>query len=200
MDIYIKIGLMTVIGGLIGYITNVLAVKMLFKPINPVKIPLTKFYLQGLIPKRREEIAINLARAINDELIDYEKIIDSMIVEDDKEEAKSFITARIESIMEEKMNFIPGMFRGMIMDPMREVVATELDSIIDSFIEMFKQKAHTRIDIETMISEKINELDLLELENLIIGISKKELKHIEVLGLFLGMLIGLVQGIISIFI
>lgn len=200
MEVFLKILLMAVIGGLIGYITNVLAVKMLFKPITPIKIPMTSFYIQGLVPKRREEIAINLAKAINDELIDYEKIVDSMIVDDDKMEAKSYISQRIDNIMQEKINFIPAMFRGMIADPVREIIDNELDGIIDYAIDMFKEKSMSRIDLESMISEKINEFDLLELENLIINISKKELKHIEILGLFLGLFIGTLQGIISAFV
>ena len=51
-----------------------------------------------------------------------------------------------------------------------------------------------------MVENKINELDLYQLEELIIKVAKKELKHIEILGLVLGFLIGIIQGIIIIFI
>ena len=34
---------------------------MLFKPYEPIKIPLTNIELMGLIPKRRAEIAKNVA-------------------------------------------------------------------------------------------------------------------------------------------
>ncbi|MGL4873927.1 MAG: DUF445 family protein, partial [Clostridium sp.] len=58
------------------------------------------------------------------------------------------------------------------------------------------EKIKERINIGKIVEEKINALDLEELEKIILEISKKELKHIEVLGLVLGALIGLVQGII----
>ncbi len=51
-----------------------------------------------------------------------------------------------------------------------------------------------------MVEDKINELDLYELEEIIIRIAKKELKHIEFLGLVLGFLIGIVQGLVTMFI
>ena len=51
-----------------------------------------------------------------------------------------------------------------------------------------------------MVETKINELDLYELEEIILTIVKNELRHIEVLGLILGFLIGIIQGIITIFI
>ncbi|WP_346873691.1 DUF445 family protein [Clostridium sp. UBA5988] len=47
-----------------------------------------------------------------------------------------------------------------------------------------------------MVEEKINELDLQELERIIINVAKKELKHIEVLGFILGAAIGIVQGLV----
>lgn len=43
-----------------------------------------------------------------------------------------------------------------------------------------------------MVEDKINELDLYELEEIIIRIVKKELKYIEFLGFVLGFLIGIV--------
>ena len=61
-------------------------------------------------------------------------------------------------------------------------------------------KAKERINIQEMVENKINELDLYQLEELIIKVAKKELKHIEILGLVLGFLIGIIQGIIIIFI
>ncbi|MGL4874210.1 MAG: DUF445 family protein, partial [Clostridium sp.] len=62
------------------------------------------------------------------------------------------------------------------------------------------EKIKERINIGKIVEEKINALDLEELEKIILEISKKELKHIEILGLVLGALIGLVQGIIIILI
>ena len=47
-----------------------------------------------------------------------------------------------------------------------------------------------------MIEEKINQLNLKELEELILAIAKKELKHIEYLGGIIGLIIGLFQGIL----
>ena len=57
-------------------------------------------------------------------------------------------------------------------------------------------KIKDRVEIETIVTEKINDLDLLELERIIISVAKKELKHIEILGLILGLVIGLIQGIV----
>ena len=36
----LKVIVMAIIGGCIGYITNKLAIKLIFRPINPIKIPI----------------------------------------------------------------------------------------------------------------------------------------------------------------
>lgn len=199
-DIIIRILLLAIVGGIIGYSTNVIAVRMLFKPLNPIRIPLIGYEIVGLIPKRKNEIAYNIGQAVGEELIDYDGIIDSLVQEDDKIKLKTYVKARMQTVVNEKISFIPSMFKPMIYSTIDEIVEKEIDSGIESLLESSKDKAKNRIDIAKMVEEKINELDLVELENMIINLSKKELKHIENLGLLLGFIIGIVQGLITVFI
>ncbi|MCD8879004.1 DUF445 domain-containing protein [Staphylococcus kloosii] len=66
---------MIVIGALIGGVTNIIAVKMLFHPFKTYyifgkRVPFTP----GLIPKRREEIASKIGQVIEDHLLTEEVI------------------------------------------------------------------------------------------------------------------------------
>lgn len=66
---------MAVIGAAIGGVTNHLAIKMLFRPLKPIyfwgkRLPFTP----GLIPKRREDLAIQLGRTVVDHLLTAEGI------------------------------------------------------------------------------------------------------------------------------
>ncbi|NPV27094.1 MAG: DUF445 family protein [Firmicutes bacterium] len=45
------------ISALIGWLTNVIAIRLLFRPVEPIKLPLLNYELQGLIPRRQAEIA-----------------------------------------------------------------------------------------------------------------------------------------------
>ena len=60
------------VGALIGYMTNVLAIWMIFNPKRPVNLLLFKW--QGLVPKSRERIADNLATTVERELVNAELI------------------------------------------------------------------------------------------------------------------------------
>ena len=81
-----------------------------------------------------------------------------------------------------------------------DAVDVEVKSAINELSEDIMNKAKERINIQEIVENKINELDLYQLEELIIKVAKKELKHIEILGLVLGFLIGIIQGVIIVFI
>lgn len=193
----LQILLMTATGGIIGYITNVVAIKMLFRPLNPVKIPLTGFTLQGLIPKRKAEIAVSIGQTVEQELISVEEIIDKLIEGTDKSAMIAEARERIVQLADQNMPpMIPGMFKGAILKYVADAVDQNGEAVMNELSEKLVHRATEKINIAEMVEEKINAFDLIQLEEIIFAISKQELKHIEVLGGVLGVIIGLVQGLI----
>jgi uncharacterized membrane protein YheB (UPF0754 family) len=199
MDNLIKILILASIGGVIGYITNVVAIRLIFRPIKAIKIPILNIEIIGLIPKRREEIATNIAKIVEEEFISLDEILDNVITEDDKDEVVIYIKSRISVLLNEKISYVPSGIKKLIEGYLNDMVEEEVKNSIDDLSKGMMAKASERINIQEMIEEKINELDLLVLEDLIISVAKKELKHIEFLGLVLGFLIGIIQGLIVVF-
>lgn len=203
MENFIKIMILAIIGGIIGYITNVIAIKLIFRPIEPIKIPIINKEIIGLIPKRKSEIAQNIGQVIQDELIDIHELIKNVVSENDKEEIVFYIKNKINDVIDKKINQSPLGFMGigkMVNDFISEHLDDEIKNAVDELTEVLINKGKDRINIQEIVKDKINELDLYKLEEIILSIVKKELKHIETLGLVLGFFIGLVQGIIVIFI
>ncbi|HEK4715350.1 TPA: DUF445 family protein [Clostridioides difficile] len=200
MDNLIRILILAVIGGFIGYVTNVVAIRLIFRPIEPIKIPILNIEIVGLIPKRRAEIAANVGEIIQEEFLSMDEILANIITDEDKEEVVRYIKARVKIIIHEKVSFIPSGIKNMIQDYLGEIIESEVKQSIDELSKNIINEANERIDIQKMVEDKINELDLYELEEIIIRIAKKELKHIEFLGLVLGFLIGIAQGLITMFI
>ena len=200
MDNLIRILILAVIGGFIGYVTNVVAIRLIFRPIEPIKIPILNIEIVRLIPKRRAEIAANVGEIIQEEFLSMDEILANIITDEDKEEVVRYIKARVKIIIHEKVSFIPSGIKNMIQDYLGEIIESEVKQSIDELSKNIINKANERIDIQKMVEDKINELDLYELEEIIIRIAKKELKHIEFLGLVLGFLIGIAQGLITMFI
>jgi uncharacterized membrane protein YheB (UPF0754 family) len=199
MNNFTTILILTIVGGLIGWITNILAIKLLFRPINPIKIPILNIEILGLIPKRKNEIATNIGEVISNELLSIDDILEQALKNSDGENFNSYIIDKIKNIINEKLNIIPMPFRMMASPYIDEILNKEVPSAINEISDDLLNKAKENVNIQEIVEEKINELDLEKLEDIIIKVAKKELKHIEILGLVLGAIIGVLQGILVIF-
>ena len=140
-----------------------------------------------MIPKRKKEIAINIGRIVEEQFLSIDEITDNIVTEQDKGYIIDYIKVKIKLILNEKMVLIPSTIRSLVQNYISEIIEDEIREGIDELCE-------------EIIENKINELDLYELEIIILQIVKNELRHIEILGLILGFFIGIVQGIITIFI
>ncbi|ONI45225.1 hypothetical protein AN641_04470 [Candidatus Epulonipiscioides gigas] len=100
MDLEIFIG--PVIGGIIGYITNSIAIKMLFRPINPIIIfGKTLPFTPGMIPKEQKRIGTEVGRLIEEELIDISilksRLLSTEICERIEQTIKTVLQSAVDS-------------------------------------------------------------------------------------------------------
>ncbi|WP_213996703.1 DUF445 domain-containing protein, partial [Tepidanaerobacter syntrophicus] len=91
MSQYVQLALMPLIGALIGWGTNLFAVKLIFRPLNPIKVPVFGIEIQGLIPKRRLDISKSIGEALEKEIISTEEIIENLASEKNKTEFMEYI-------------------------------------------------------------------------------------------------------------
>ena len=193
---------MILISGAIGWITNWVAIKMLFRPHKEINFGL--FKIQGLIPKRRTEIGSGIANIIQNELISVKDVISNI----DREEFSKRLNALIDEVLDknlkkkvkEKFPFLQMFFTDKIAKDIRNTIKDIIMGNQEKIFEIFSNYAEENIDFEVIISDKISNFSLDKLEEIITFLAKKELKHIEVIGAILGMLIGAVQYLITLII
>jgi len=195
----LELFIMTVVGALIGWFTNYLAIKMLFRPIRPWSIPLTKWEIQGLIPKRREEIAVTIGETVERELISTKDIMSNLIEGENRLELIRTVRAKILAVVEERIpSFVPRGIREAILSRVRDVVTKEINSFVDNSMGDLIEQSLQKIDVSNMVEERINSMELEKVEQLTLEIAHRELKYIEYFGGILGGLIGLIQGLLLI--
>ena len=198
----LKASLMIVIGALIGWITNYFAIKMLFRPLKEINI--LGFKVQGLIPKRKMEMAESIADTIQEELISM-KDITANIGDIELGEEIDLIVDRIveDKLQKEVLSKIP-MASLFITDSMilkiKGHIKDAIDENKDEFFTVIIQKMEDSVDMKNIIVEKIQNFELDELEKMVYKIADNELKHIEVIGAILGAVIGGIQFAISLYI
>ncbi len=193
----LKTLIMAAVGAIIGWFTNRIAIRMLFRPKTPVVLPLTGMKLQGLIPRRRQEIAARIGEVVEKELVSIEEIVIELSAEKNRIEILRLIKSNAAKITLEKLPvFFPHSIKEVIVDYINDIIDRQGERIIDEMAERIIHKATTEMNLRQMIEGKINQFDLDRLEEIILSVAGRELKHIEYLGALIGFFIGLGQALI----
>ncbi|QSZ26489.1 DUF445 family protein [Aceticella autotrophica] len=183
------------IGAFHGYLTNKVAIWLLFNPKEPIRIPIIKYDIQGVLPKRKAAIADSLADVVENELFSQNDI--KKFFQENKIFIKSIpmIHQHIMDRIEEQLpKWIPIVIRRSIMDYLSNVMMKELFSLFKQFGD-YIEEVQTALPIKDIVKDKILKLNFAELELLVRKVAKKELSFIEWLGFYMGLGIGLIQGI-----
>ncbi|MDQ7055940.1 MAG: DUF445 family protein [Persephonella sp.] len=210
-------------GAFIGYVTNYLAVKMLFRPFEEKRIfGLRVPFTPGLIPKRRKDIAFSIAKVIEEHLLTPEKLHSLFEETRYRERLKN----RIENVFDELVEQIVFSIRENIKEGISigkfsvktAVFATALEKLIEKATDRIKERLKEKLlerasvsiernieeelpqvlselNVEKLVVETFLEMDIQTLEKVVLGFSEKQLKHITYTGAVLGFLIGLLQNI-----
>lgn len=182
------------ITALIGWLTNYIAVKMIFRPRREIRI--AGFRIQGLMPKRKHDLAVKIADTIEKELISHKDIREILQSEDFHLHTGTLIKKKIDEFINEKVtgNSIIAMFvTPEISEKFSTMIMEELQNEIPGLIDSLFESVEKKIDFKTIIKEKIDNFDLDRLETIIYAIAARELKAIEIFGGILGFIVGLVQ-------
>ena len=193
---------MVLISGAIGWITNWVAIKMLFRPHKEINFGL--FKIQGLIPKRKAEIGTGIASIIQNELISVKDVISNIDREEFSKRLNKLIDDVLDKNLKKKVKEKFPLLQMFFTDKIAKDIGNTIKEIVmenqEKIFEIFSNYAEENIDFEVIIYDKISNFSLDKLEEIITLLANKELKHIEVIGAILGMLIGAVQYLITLII
>lgn len=163
MQAFLVILFMVVVGAVIGGVTNVIAIRMLFHPFKPyyifkMRIPFTP----GLIPKRREEIATKIGQVIEEHLI-TESVIHQKLNEPNTREAINDLVIKQLSKLKSDDATIRKFANQFDFD-LDDLINNKLDkTIINKLNNYYYDKQATSIneilpaDVITMVDEKLDQ-------------------------------------------
>src|SRR3982751_5813292 len=77
-DIRVQIALLVLFATFHGYAGAWLAVRMLFRPRRPVKLLGITIFPQGMIPRHRDRLANAIGKAVGEELVSQDTIIEQL--------------------------------------------------------------------------------------------------------------------------
>jgi uncharacterized membrane protein YheB (UPF0754 family) len=185
-----------VVGALVGWFTNWLAILMLFRPRQPVRI--FWWSLQGVIPSRHAQLAERIADTVGNNLLtqdDLEKAMSGVNWHDE-------VDRLINRVLHQKgpggiIEKIPGLsqaWKNIVLPSLQEVLSREVVRFINGYGQRFVGRLRESVDIKGIVREKVLEFETEAMETLIMAVAKREFGHIQVVGAITGAVIGVVQG------
>ena len=191
----LKLILIPVISAAIGWITNKIAVWLLFNPKNPVKILFWTF--QGVFPKRQSAIAQRIGDLVADELLSTHSIKEQIFTDENLSGIVNFVLVKVDNYLETEFKEDHWLLNLFVGDGTKTKMKNELErklyESLDDISENFHDYLEKKVNIRNLVADRINSLDSDEVNNLMNQILKSELGFIELTGAVLGFLIGLIQ-------
>lgn len=157
-DIRVQVLLLVVFATLHGWAAAWLAVRMLFRPRRPFKLLGLTLFPQGMIPRHRDRLATAIGKAVGEELVSQETIMDELV-------GKDFLRTKIRGVIDSytqdllAQNYpslietLPSNLRGPVLDAI-----SSLQFTIAEQIERILKNEETQTAISTFVERRVDEV------------------------------------------
>jgi len=181
------------VGAAIGWTTNSLAIKMLFHPRRPLR--LLGLTIHGLLPRRRADLAEKIGTTVADDILSTGEISSLLGKIHWREEVEGIVYSLIiRDLIPRPMRNLPGM--DIVLLQVQDKLSEKILEALEEHREAIVSRFHDELDIRGMVVTRIAGLDMDELEKLVFRLVSRELRHIELVGGFLGFAVGSFQSLV----
>lgn len=179
----------------IGWITNFLAIKMLFNPREEKNILGLK--IQGIFPKRQKQFAEKLGTLVAEELLSLDDIQKKIGSESNQEIMLATVNEKMDHFLDVKLKEqIPMIAMLLGKDTKAKIKETLIQEFREALPEILKkvnENIQKDLDVQQLVTDKVANFSVEKLEDILYSIMQKEFRFIEILGAVLGFIIGCFQ-------
>ena len=193
---YDKNWLLPVCGFIVGWFTNYLALKVIFRPIQPKKV-CGKFHLQGLFLKRQNEVSETFARVNCVELLDTETMWNFILHGSNKSKFQALLRAHSIVFTEKLIGGLrPFALAAMGTEgfaKMKEDVAEKVIEEVGGILPLTYDYTTKALNLEERIKRGMQGLPPDQFEAVLHPVFEEDEMKLILLGGFLGMVVGVIQ-------
>lgn len=187
--------LIPVISAFIGWVTNWVAIKMLFHPRNPVNV--LGIRIQGIFPKRQEQFAEKLGKLVSRELLSFSDIEEKISNPENLKKVLPMVETHIDHFLRvklsESMPMISMFIGDKTIEKLKGTFMEELEILFPKVMKDYTNTLKQQLDLEHIVTEKVKAFSGDKLEEILYQVMAKEFRFVEIIGGILGFLIGLLQ-------
>lgn len=188
--------LLPTVGALIGWFTNFVAIRMLFRPKRPVRL-FGRWVVQGVLPRRQPELARIVGETVERDLLPVDELVESLDLTGYQDDVIQAVVGHVGRRIDENLpDLLPLNIKRMIGTYARRIVGKEAAAVVDQATQRIKERVQSDIKLGELVRNKMNQFDTEQLERIVVRVASTELRAIELLGGVLGFMIGLFQAAI----
>jgi len=186
-------------GFIVGWITNWLALKLIFRPLNPTK--LGPFVFHGIFLKRQKEVSETFARVICVEILHTKAMWEAILTGPLSKNFYAMLRAHTIVFTEKligslKPIAVTALGSSTTFSMMKEDIATMVTEQLPSIIDHSYEYTAQALDLEDTIKGKMIALTYTEFE----GVLHPAFEEDEFLLIMVGGILGLLVGVLQIFV
>ncbi len=152
-----------ILGGIIGYVTNYIAIRMLFRPLRAwhivgIRVPLTP----GIIPAKRGELAVRMGEMVGEHLLTADDVGRAFAKDSIQRELRLTVTDKLGSFLDRELGSLESLIPSHFRPRFHELIGlfqAKIVKLIFDYIngEQFEQKLRDYLQQQT---DKLLERDL----------------------------------------
>ena len=148
----------SMVGAVIGYLTNWLAIKMLFRPHKELKVGGFKIpFTPGLIPKEKERISKSVGETVGAHLLTKETILESLCNENINEGISTYVERKVNDFRNSDIT-IEEKGKELLEGNYNKIYYDIRDSLSKSLLENIRNEQFKKVICETITAEFKNTL------------------------------------------
>jgi uncharacterized membrane protein YheB (UPF0754 family) len=163
---FVEIGLLILFATAHGYAGAWLAVRMLFRPRNPVKLWGLTIFPQGMIPRHRDRLANAIGKAVGEELVSQETVLDQLF---EKDFLRRKINGVVDSYTQELLSqnypslieALPSNLREPVLDAISSLqlkIGTHIQTVLKSEETVHSIGGFVERRVDEFLSKRVSEV------------------------------------------
>jgi uncharacterized membrane protein YheB (UPF0754 family) len=164
-NIWVQISLLVLFATVHGYAGAWLAVRMLFRPRHPVKLLGLTIFPQGMIPRHRERLANAIGKAVGEELVSQETLMDELVGKDFlRTKIRGVIDSYAETLISKSypslIESLPTNLRAPVLDAITALqfrVADHIEEVIKSEESLDTIRGFVNRRVDDLLSKRVSE-------------------------------------------
>ncbi len=183
-------------GIIVGYLTNYLALNMIFRPLRPQRYGF--FTYQGLFLKRQREVSKQYAHLVATKILTPKKIMEAILYGKAATDIMAMIAKSVAQAVDQTANLAKPVMSftigGERYNQLKEYAIAKMTSILPESAKNLEDYLEDAMDLENVMSEKMANLPPEEFENILRSAFQEDEFLLIMIGAVLGAVVGFGQA------